>query len=282
MDRRRFVPAPEGLEGRSLLSAFSLKPSQNLIPPSTVQAKNLRIERLPQYLNTLQPGRFLQEDTVKALQADLEAIKGQLHTPAMATKDNFDHQIRATLPNETIHQDDAARLNQAFATVLTSAGASETQVDRFRQDMNDLVRVDALSPNSARLVANDYALLTQVALSVGRPIRTPARPQLLAADDTGIKGDHKTTNPSPRFEGTYDKGATIDLINLETNQILGTTTVANNGRYLVAVSQPLNPGTYSLAVRATSDGVSSEPSSPFSLMILPKTPISPPRAGSSR
>ena len=65
MDRRRFVPSPEGLEGRTLLAGinintlFGLQLYPNLNVPITFQQKSLRIQHLPYYLEKIRPGRFL-------------------------------------------------------------------------------------------------------------------------------------------------------------------------------------------------------------------------------
>ena len=70
MDRRRFAPSPDGLEGRMLLSTArpasaitaAQAPVANL--SSTLREKELRIERLPYFLQTLQPGRVLPGATI--------------------------------------------------------------------------------------------------------------------------------------------------------------------------------------------------------------------------
>ena len=61
MDRRRFVPSPEGLEVRTLLatnlnSLFGLQVNSNLNIPITYQQRELRITRLPYYLEQIRPG----------------------------------------------------------------------------------------------------------------------------------------------------------------------------------------------------------------------------------
>ena len=75
MDRRRYVPAPEGLETRALLAPtlnlnnlFGFQVNTNLNIPITSQQKTLRIERLPFYLEKILPGRFLPH-------AELDQIK---------------------------------------------------------------------------------------------------------------------------------------------------------------------------------------------------------------
>src|SRR5947209_3053904 len=71
MDRRRFVPSAEGLEGRALLanSLFGsrISASANVAQevPVTFQLKEHRIERLPHFLELIKSGRFLPTDTVK-------------------------------------------------------------------------------------------------------------------------------------------------------------------------------------------------------------------------
>src|SRR5690349_3438709 len=56
MDRRRYVPSAEGLEGRALLSFFKpTQPATSFNPvvdlPNTPEQKALRIQRLPFFLS---------------------------------------------------------------------------------------------------------------------------------------------------------------------------------------------------------------------------------------
>ena len=73
MDRRRFVPSPETLEGRTLQTnintLFGIQLSTNLNIPITFQQKSLRIQRLPFYLDQIAPhGRFLPKAEIQQIQ----------------------------------------------------------------------------------------------------------------------------------------------------------------------------------------------------------------------
>src|SRR5437764_1240605 len=119
MDRRRFIPSPEGLEGRALLSLFghsstasaaasngvfgsttSSTPSDDF--PYTVAEKEQRIAHLPFYIQNLQPGRYLNFDQIAQLQADLHGILGRLHAPPSDVLDAYNHVTRETSPTRSL------------------------------------------------------------------------------------------------------------------------------------------------------------------------------------
>ena len=75
MDRRRYVPSPEGLEVRTMLStstagsplAFlggSSTTTQTL--PITFQQKSQRIQKIPENLRALEPNRYLPQGRDRA------------------------------------------------------------------------------------------------------------------------------------------------------------------------------------------------------------------------
>ena len=118
MDRRRFAPSPDGLEGRMLLS--TARPSSATVTAqapvanlsSTLREKELRIERLPYFLQTLQPGRVLPEATITRLQADLNTIVARLQPPPSEVLDAFNLGLRDVLPNASLSAEDARTLNR--------------------------------------------------------------------------------------------------------------------------------------------------------------------------
>ena len=73
MDRRRYVPSTEGLEGRELLSGvntlFGVQVTTNLNVPITLQQKEKRIEHLPYYMQQINPGRFLPKAEIEEIQS---------------------------------------------------------------------------------------------------------------------------------------------------------------------------------------------------------------------
>ena len=72
MDRRRFIPSHESLEGRTLqainiTNIFGAQVTSNLNIPITYEQKALRIKRLPYYLDKIsEHGRFLPKAEITA------------------------------------------------------------------------------------------------------------------------------------------------------------------------------------------------------------------------
>ena len=79
---------------------------------------------------------------------------------------------------------------------------------------------------------------------------------ILAADDTGIKGDGVTANRTPRFVGTTDPGDTVKLYSVGTNGALSlqaqTTSSTVNGSFTLTLPNALTDGNAQL-VAQTSD-----------------------------
>jgi hypothetical protein len=295
MDRRRFIPSPEGLEGRALLSLFghsSATSSNNALfsasttntPtdnfPYTFKEKEQRIDHLPFYISQLQPGRFLNRDQIAQLQTDLNAIVGDLHAPPSEVLDLFNHDLRVALPTRSLSVDSAKTLNHSFGLVLKEAGATPQQTQNLQNDMNDLAQVDSHSRNPVYLATNDYALVIQSALQIGRPIARPQLPTLAARDGGhGQQGFGTTRNPEPKFNGQYlanattkagdPEGIVIQILN-ENYNVIGQGTVEKSGTYSTTVDQPLSVGVHHLRFRALDpSGQLSLPSPIFSLRVLP-------------
>src|SRR5437667_23823 len=87
MDRRRFVPSAENLEGRQLqaslfgqsISQKNSAPTASANAPDTIWQKEVRIEHLPFYMRQPEPNRFLPRDTITQLQNDLAPLIAKLH-----------------------------------------------------------------------------------------------------------------------------------------------------------------------------------------------------------
>ena len=90
----------------------------------------------------------------------------------------------------------------------------------------------------------------------------PSQPVLDPADDSGTPGDGVTNAKRPRFTGTAEPGATVELIN-SVGTVLGTATVAINGTYVVQPAQDLiTNGTLNLTVRVRAVDLAGNVSSP--------------------
>ncbi len=256
MDRRRFLPSADALEARMVLSGVS----QSSVPLANVHQKTVRIENLGKVLDSLQTGRFVPRDIVAAIQADLRALVGRLSPASPATLTAVQLQFRRTLAGASISTADAVGLRETFRDAVQSTGAPKAIVDDLTANTDRLVRLDSTGRNPAILAANDYAVILQTVLGVGRPIQRPGAPKLAPADDSGIKGDRKTTVTQPQLVGSYDAGTTINLLDAN-SKVIGTAPTTATGGYGVAPTFPLSVGRHALRVSAVDgNGNTSAPS----------------------
>jgi len=273
MDRRRrkFIPSGEGLEDRQLMATSTsvVNPFATTTTTDPLGARTLRIERLPRYFASIQTHRFLPLATINQIENDLRPLVGQLHVPSNNAKTFFELTLRGVINNATLSRNDVLALNHAFGVVLTSAGATDAQVARLQGDMLAMAATDAADVNPTKLATNDFAIVLQTAMAVGRPIKAPKAPKLVVTDDTGKKGDFTTAITQPRLTGTYDAGTSIVIIDTAGN-FLGSTTVPSTGIYAVQFAKPLSVGAHTVAVFATSGDVVSPLSPTITLNIEPK------------
>jgi hypothetical protein len=288
MERRRFVPAPEGLERRAVLSTLFGHSSSTvnkalnnpqLDIPFTFRQKDARIAHLPFYMNQLQQGRFLPKATVESIQEDLTAVEANLHPVPPKVLDDFNHFLRNVLPKASISTGDAHGLTRGFGSVLNHAGATPGEVASFQSDINALAKVDANSPNPVYLATNDYSLVLQAALSVGHTIKTPTAPLLKLKDGTRTSVGGVTANHQPTLVGTYDPGGVVDpgtMIQVidRAGNVLGTAPLLTKGKnpvvgsYAVTFDRPLTDGTHVVHVRAEVRDHVSDPSPAFVLKVF--------------
>jgi hypothetical protein len=226
MDRRRFVPSTEDLEGRQLQAALFGQHAQPAAAQATntadtITMKQTRIEHLPFYLQSFDPQRSLPSVIITQLQADLNLLVAELHKSSPDALSAFNGAVRDTLPHTSLSSADAHGLNHTFGVALAHAGATSQEVASLQNDMNALAKVDANSSNSVLLATNDYSLVLQTALGVGQPIRTPAAPTLQAKELVKKVGviEITRTNP-PTLVGTYPVGPTMLIINAA-GQVVG-------------------------------------------------------------
>lgn len=273
MDRRRFAPTAAELETRQLLSTLGKlgsTTSTETANANSFQARAVRIENLPRLFRSVQNQsvkRFLPADTIVNIQNDLRAIEGQLHAPSADSKLAFEKTLRSTIRHPTLSRDDVLTLTHAFTNILASAGATDSQIYNFQFDTTDLLSADSRGVLPTTLATDDVSILFQTAMAVGRPLHPPAAPTLLPADDTGAKGDHITTVRQPFLTGTYEPGATIQILDAS-GHVLGTTTAnAVSGQYSVRFDEPLPDGKFKFAVRGIIERAFSAPSPTVTLKI---------------
>jgi hypothetical protein len=288
MDRRRFTPSAEGLEGRALLSLFGTNTAnrnltvsiQNL--PDTFKLKAQRIAHLPYYLKQFDTQRFLSPETMHQLQYDLYQVAGNLHAPTTKVVDNFNHELRVAYPDKTLSPRNAMLLNRSFGSVLSFAGATPQETASLQRDLNQMALVDSLGREPTSLASNDYALVLETALAIGKPIKTPDNPTLAVADGKTVNNNRLglTHDHNPTLVGTYlvgaatlKGGASTSMQIIDNNSdILGTTVITTTtGVYKVKLTTTLPNGTYDLHARAADNtGHFSLPSPVFRLKITSK------------
>jgi hypothetical protein len=279
MDRRRFVPASEGLEQRGLLSTtpnlsniFGFQVNTNLNIPITFQQKELRVEHLPYYLSKIRPGRFLPKPEMQTIQSDLFQFISKLHKPATATLDQYNRDLRPIVDKQSITAADANTLSKNFGSVLTAASASPAALDSLKATVFKLVtQVDTASPEPAYLATNDYSLILQTALSIGRPMPSPILPKIAKNQGIQANSDHiKTPLRHPTLVGTYHFHTHIQVVT-PGGEVVGVTNVRKNNNYRVTISTPLSPGVYQFRIRAYDDGGNlSRPSRLFEIKVVPR------------
>ncbi|ODT98190.1 MAG: hypothetical protein ABS79_06300 [Planctomycetes bacterium SCN 63-9] len=272
--RRRFIPASDDLEARKLMATTTNvfgSPSNNNTADLaiTYQQKQQRVENLPRYMLGLQPGRFLPKDLVGEIQDGLTKLEGQLHRPGTSVLNSFNLTLRKIVPNVSLSTGDARKLHQAFVQVLQAAGAPDDAVDKLSTSLNTLVtQVDTASIQPVFLATNDYTLVLQTALSIGKPLPAPQIPQIAKNTGTQVNPTLAVTGQSrPYYVGTYAKGTAIQLINTQ-GEVIGQTNTNNLGQYRLRVSTPLSPGTYTLYARAEDQGHLGLPSHTFQVKIV--------------
>lgn len=151
-------------------------PAPKASAPNTPTQKQQiqRIERLPYFLQQIDPNRALPPDTVKQIQDDLLSLKNTLTRAPSAALSAFNDVVKDTLAVPSIRQDNAVRLDVTFGSVLTDAGGDPAVVDSLRAGLQQLTQFSSEQPVASQIVANDYSTVLQVALGIGRP--TPTKP----------------------------------------------------------------------------------------------------------
>lgn len=288
MDRRRFLPASEVMESRALMTAFfpssnysnqsgisnifGYQLTGNVNIPITYQQKELRVEHLPFYIEQIRPGRYLPSAEMKTIQSDLLQIISTIHKPSTASLNGYNEALRPILGKQSITAADAKTLNANFGSVLTAASASPQLIDSLKSSIYKLVtQVDTASPQPAFLATNDYTLILQTALSIGRPMPPPSVPRI--AKNQGIQANMnhiKTTLRHPTLVGTYHFHTHVQIVT-PSGEVVGTASVRRNNNYRVKISTPLNPGIYQFRIRAyDTAGNLSRVSPIFELKVQPK------------
>jgi len=277
MDRRRFVPSSESLEGRSLQAAvnpfnpFGFQVTSNLNVPISYQQKALRIERLPYYLEKIRPGRFIPAPEIQEIKDALFNMMDAIHRPPPAALNHYNYELRPVISKQSLPASDIHGLNFAFGKVLQSAQTPFASIQLLSAALFQMVsQVDTASPQPAYLGTNDYTLVLQTALAIGRPMPSPALPKIARNHGVQVDTQHiKTPLHHPTLVGTYHFHTYIQIVS-PAGIVFGTTNVHKNNNYKLTISTPLPVGTYAFRLRAVDDvGHISRLSKPFLIKVVP-------------
>jgi hypothetical protein len=278
MDRRRFVPSSEGLEGRALQTAFNVnnifgfQASANLNVPITFQQKSLRIQHLPFYLEKISPGRFLPKAEIEQIQGALFNMVDGIHKPPSKVLDNFNYQLRKVVPKQSLTAGNLHLLNRGVAAVLRSAAAPQSSIDGISSALFTLTsQIDTASVMPVYLATNDSTLVLQTALAIGRPMPPPTLPRIKRNNGIQAGAQHmKTPLERPRLVGTYHYHTLMEVVTTD-GQVIGAANVRRNNNYVVQITTPLSLGVHELHLQALDTvGHVSRPSRPFFIKVVPK------------
>ena len=278
MDRRRFIPYHDDLEGRALnavniTSLFGAQVTSNLNIPITYQQKALRIIRLPYYLNKIsENGRFLPKAEIQQIQNSLYGMLDEIDRPPAQALNNYNYQLRKVVSQQSLSTANIHRLNYSFGAVLKSAKTPTASIDAMQTALFKLVsQVDTASVLPVTLGSNDYTLTLETALGIGRPMPPPIVPKV--KKNLGIQANvnHiKTPLKRPHLVGTYHFHTFIRVVT-PNGEVVGTGLVRKNNNYNVQIVVPQSIGVHEFRVQAVdSVGNLSKLSRPIFIKIVPK------------
>jgi hypothetical protein len=277
MDRRRYRPAAEAIEDRTLQTTFPLSNlfgtslNTNLNVPITFQQKSLRIEHLPFYLEKISPGRFLPKAELQQIQSALFGIMDGIHKPPPSALNNYNYQLRNIVPHQSISPADIERLDYSFGAVLKAAKTPAPSIDALKAPTTYLASViDTASVMPVVLATNDYTLILETALAIGRPMPPPSLPRMKRNNGIQANAQHmKTPLHRPHLVGTYHFHTTMEVVN-SSYQVIGSAPVRRNSNYNVQITTPLPVGVYKVQLVAVDTfGHNSRPSRPFLIKVVP-------------
>jgi hypothetical protein len=276
MDRRRYVPSTEGLEGRDLMTSvntlFGISVSTNLNIPVTLQQKELRIDHLPIYLEQINPGRFLPKPEIKEIQSALFSMIDGIDKPRIKALNNFNYQLRGVVSKQSLSAGDLALLNHGVSAVLAAAHAPQSSIDDISNGLFTLTsQVDTASAQPVLLATNDSTLVLQTALAIGRPMPPPQLPRIKKNDGIQANANHmKTPLMRPTLVGTYHFHTVIQVVTPE-GIVVGQSNVRPNANFNVQITTPQSVGIHEFRLQALDDGGHvSRISKPFLIKVVPK------------
>ena len=279
MDRRRYVPVGEGMEVRTMLSGinvaniFGFQVNSNLNVPITYQQKTLRVEHLSYFMEKILPGRYLPPTEIKEIDTGLQQLISQIHKPSAQVLNNYNYQLRKVTPDQSLTPAAAALLNRGYQAVLNDAKAPQSAIDTTEAALNQLVtQVDTASPQPVYLSSNDYSIVLQTALAIGRPMPPPILGKI--GKNEGIQADSnhiKTVLKHPAITGTYHYHTEMQIITLGGQVVGEAPSRPETNKYRVVITTPLGVGVHAFRLRAyDTHGDLSRVSKAFFIKVVPR------------
>lgn len=276
MDRRRYVPSTEGLEGRELMAGvntlFGVQVTTNLNVPITLQQKEKRIEHLPYYMEQINPGRFLPKAEIQEIQSALFNMIDSIDKPHVDALNNFNYQLRQVVSKQSLTAGDISLLNHGVTAVLNSANAPQSSINGISNGLFSLTsQVDTASALPVVLGTNDNTIVLQTALAIGRPMPPPQLPKIKKDNGIQANANHiKTPLLRPKLVGTYHYHTVIQVLNSQ-GIVVGAANCRRNGNFVVQITTPQTIGIHEFRLQAEDDaGHQSRISKPFLIKVVPK------------
>jgi hypothetical protein len=288
--KRRFVPEgispKEQLEERLCMSVSRftggiagnnrVQANANNVPgfgstssPWAIRREN-RIERVPASFYEIDPTQIIPRDVTASIQSNLYQILGQIPgktQPNLRTAMN--QLLRGMIPYQGVSAQGAAAINRTFGNLLLSAGANPTIVANLQADMMKVTQA-AISTSSqpSFAVTNNYVYMYFATTTVGWSIPTPDAPKLAPALNKNPNGNPLTYSRRPQFVGTYPPNMLIEILDVSNGNVIARGSSQGNGRYTATSRSTLNPGSYTLTVRAMTPGGEYSQFSPWTVLTV--------------
>ncbi len=284
MDRRRFIPGAESLEGRKLLtvpaytspslnSLFGFQLYSQLYLPITYQQKSLRIDRLPFYLGQITPNnRYLPVAETSQIQKGLYNLMDSISKPPTSALNHYNYELRKIVSKQSLNSSDIHLLNYAFTAVMRATKAPAESITELNSALFRLVsQIDTASAQPVTLASNDYTLVLQTALGVGRPMPPPSLPRIAKNEGLQANLHHiKTPLKHPSLVGSYHYHTVMQLVS-PSGVVYGEANVNKNNNFRDRVEPALPVGVYKFQLRAVDTvGHVSRYSYPFYVKVVPR------------
>lgn len=134
-------------------------------------ARLTTISKLPGALRLVDSQQPIPDVAVKSLQQDLSDLIGQLRiVTGSPASDQYVKTLRDVIPAASVHVASVAELNHSFSLVLQVAGAKQETIDHMIGSLNELAQSAVYASQPVVALTNDYTIVLQAALGVGRPL----------------------------------------------------------------------------------------------------------------